>query len=96
MSYIVSRDMKHRSRTEIVYQILSTARNEGDGAIKTKIMYGCFLSYKQMNDYLALMTVNDLLYCSPETSTYRVTKKGLRFLQVYDQIGTLMEENRIT
>ncbi|MDQ3968089.1 MAG: winged helix-turn-helix domain-containing protein, partial [Thermoproteota archaeon] len=33
-----------RTRTEIISQILRVA-NEGDGATKTKIMYGVFLSH---------------------------------------------------
>lgn len=82
MSHSSQVDVRYRSKTEVVYYILNTVRNEGDGAIKTKIMYGSFLTYKQLNDYLALMTDADLLYYNSETNTFKVTEKGLRFLNI--------------
>jgi predicted transcriptional regulator len=69
------RTMKYRSRTEIASHILEVANG---GATKTKIMYRAFLSYAQLKEYLAMLTANDLL--SYESSVYRTTGKGLRFL----------------
>ncbi|MFL6405037.1 MAG: winged helix-turn-helix domain-containing protein [Nitrososphaeraceae archaeon] len=39
---------KYRTRTEIIHDILETARSDGNGVGKTKIMYNAFLSYYQM------------------------------------------------
>ncbi len=87
--------MKYRSRTEIVYHILQVVKDEGDGALKTKIMYNALLSYTQLKEYLAVMMDTDLLQYESGTQRYKITEKGLRFLGIYDQIGTIMEENRI-
>ena len=42
-------NMKYRSRTDIVSQILEAANG---GATKTKIMYEAYLSYAQPKEYL--------------------------------------------
>ncbi|MBV9667077.1 MAG: hypothetical protein JO327_02995, partial [Nitrososphaeraceae archaeon] len=43
--------MKNRSRTEIIASILQVISKRG--STRTKIMYGAFLSYTQLNDYLS-------------------------------------------
>ena len=51
------KDMRYRSRTEIISVILDAA----NGATKTKIMYHAFLSYAQMKEYLRVLTENNYL-----------------------------------
>jgi predicted transcriptional regulator len=88
--------MKYRSRTEIVYDILQTARSDGsDGAGKTKIMYSAFLSYAQMKDYLAVMTDNNLLQYDLGTRRFKITDRGLNFLKIYDEIDYLTEKEQL-
>jgi predicted transcriptional regulator len=53
--------MKYRSRTEIVRQILEIANKGNHGTLRTRIMYGAFLSLAQIKEYLRLLTDNDLL-----------------------------------
>lgn len=87
--------MKYRSRTEIVHQILQVSKEEGnDGAVKTKIMYKAFLSYAQLREYLTVMTDNDLLQFESDTQRFRITEKGLRFMDIYDRIGMVMEQQQ--
>jgi predicted transcriptional regulator len=77
------RNMKHRSRTEIMSQILEIAN--GGGATRTKIMYKAFLSFIQLREFLLLLTENDLLSFEQETQTFKTTEKGPRFLDAYKQ-----------
>jgi len=44
--------VKYRSRTDIIAMILQAVIN---GATKTRIMYGAYLSYAQVKEYLSFM-----------------------------------------
>lgn len=79
--------MKYRSRTEIVEMILEAARI---GATKTKIMYKAYLSYTQVKEYLSFLLENDLVKYEEGSQVYRITEKGLHFLQVYGEISDLV------
>ena len=50
--------MGNRSRTEIVSSILDTANG---GVTKTKIMYKAYLSYNQLQEYIAILIENNLI-----------------------------------
>jgi len=76
--------MKHRSRIEIISQILETAN--GDITSKIKIMFEVNLSYAQLKQYLQVLTQNSLLSYDLDTQTFRTTEKGLRFLHIYNQM----------
>jgi predicted transcriptional regulator len=86
--------MRYRSRTEIIQDILNIATSDGNGAGKTKIMYGAFLSYNQIKEYLTILTDNGLLEHDPYTQRFRITEKGLTFLKLCDQIGDLTKEKK--
>ena len=77
------RNMKYRSRIEIMSQILEAAN--GGGATRTKIMYKAFLSFLQLREFLMVLTPSDLLSYDGETQTFKTTEKGLRFLDAYKQ-----------
>ncbi|MFZ0893479.1 MAG: winged helix-turn-helix domain-containing protein [Candidatus Nitrosopolaris sp.] len=79
--------MKYRSRTDIAALILEAANG---GAAKTKIMYRAFLSYAQLKEYLAVLLENGLIEYSKGEQTYRITQKGMRFVQLYNQVGELI------
>ncbi len=76
--------MKHRSRIEIISQILETAN--GGVTSKIKIMSKVNLSYTQLKEYLQVLTQNSLLGYDLDTQTFRTTEKGLRFLHIYNQM----------
>jgi predicted transcriptional regulator len=80
------RNMKHRSRAEIMSQILEAANG---GATRTKIMYKAFLSFIQLREFLMVLTKSDLLSYDGETQTFKTTEKGLRFLDAYKQFVSI-------
>jgi predicted transcriptional regulator len=80
--------LKNRSKTDIVGLILEVANVGGD--TKTKIMYKAFLSYSQLKEYLAMLMENSLLEFEEERLFYRITEKGIRFLQMYAQVHEMM------
>lgn len=90
---------KGRDKLFIISSILNIARN---GALKTQIMYKANLSFTQLNDYLRFMLRIDLLQKVPidRKEIYKITIKGLDFLQRYDEIqeaikaDTLLEHER--
>jgi predicted transcriptional regulator len=83
-----------RSRTEIIYDILQTARNYGDGAIKTKIMVNANLSYRQLKEYLAILIDNDLLQYDMNSQRFRITERGISVLRLCDRMGGLVEKEQ--
>lgn len=85
---------KYRSRTEIIYDILQTASSDGNGVVQTKIMYSAFLSYHQVKEYLTILIDNGLLQHDLGNQKFRITEKGLRFLQLCEQIGDLIEKEQ--
>ena len=76
--------MKYRSRTDITGLILEAANG---GATKTKIMYKAYLSFAQLREYLAMLLEKGLLECEEGRTIYRTTEKGMRLLQMYNQIN---------
>jgi predicted transcriptional regulator len=82
--------MGNRSRTEIVSSILDAAN--GGGASKTKIMYTAFLSYNQLNEYLSLLTENNLIEYLDGTNKFKTTEKGLKYLKMYNEIRKLLPQ----
>ena len=76
--------VKYRNRVEIIAQILK-AVNVNGGTTKAKIMYGAFLTYEQLMNYLRLLIERDLL--QPNASnTFTITEKGIDFLKAYDEL----------
>jgi predicted transcriptional regulator len=81
--------MKYRGRSEIIAVILETA-NDSSGVNKTRIMYKAVLSYTQLKEYLSLIIENGLLEYLEGEHTYRITEKGIHFLQIYNKIRELI------
>lgn len=65
--------------------ILGEARK---GARKTRIMYNCNLSHRQLHAYLKLLLDMELL--EPNSNGYKATTKGLKFLDAYRTLKALM------
>jgi predicted transcriptional regulator len=79
--------MKYRSRADIASQILEAANG---GTTKTKIMYGAYLSYAQLKEYLAALLEGGLIEYQPTERKYKTTEKGLKFVKSYSQIGQMI------
>ena len=84
--------MGNRSRTEIVGNILDAANG---GATKTKIMYIAFLSYGQLNEYLSVLIENNLIEYLDGTKTFKTTEKGLKLLQMHNEMAQLLQTTTI-
>jgi predicted transcriptional regulator len=80
--------MKYRSRLAIASNILQVARS--GNATKTRLMYGSFLSFAQINEYLTFLIANVLITRDEETRVYALTEKGSRFLHIYDDLTALI------
>ena len=80
--------MKHRSRTEIVSNILNAANG---GGTRSKIMYRAFVGYNQLNEYLPVLIENNLIEYHDGTETFWTTEKGLKFLKTYNEMEELLQ-----
>lgn len=63
------------------------------GGSKTKLMYNAYLSYAQLKEYLSFLEERGLLTHVDETQTYGLSPKGLRFLDLYEEIRVLVTLN---
>src|SRR2546428_147923 len=79
--------MKYRSRTDIIAMILQAAKA---GATKTHLMYGAYVTYVQIQEYVEFLQEKGLLLCEKGSQKYKLTEKGLHFLRVHDQISQLL------
>ncbi|NIR87682.1 hypothetical protein GWO13_09050, partial [Candidatus Bathyarchaeota archaeon] len=70
-----SRRFRKRSDIDIVASILNEAH---EGARKTRMMYRCNLSHRQLQVYLKLLLKMKLLAFNPDL--YKTTAKGFEFL----------------
>lgn len=87
------KNMKYRSRGEIVGLLLGAAN--GGGATKTKLMYTAYLSFNQLREYLALLVENGLIEYEEGMRTYRTTEKGIRLLQIQNTMDEIAPINSI-
>lgn len=53
-------------------------------------MYDAFLTYSQLKEYLIILVENGLLEHDEVRRTYKTTEKGLKFLNMYEQMEELM------
>lgn len=83
-SHIIRRVGK-RSIMDIIAAILSEAQK---GAKKTRIMYKCNLSYKQLQVYLKL--VLNMNFLELRSDLYQTSHKGYEFLDSYNTLKALM------
>lgn len=88
------RSNKHRGTLDIIADILEASKGK---TRKTYLMYRCNLSFKQMENYLSLLLKRGLIKAAEDqsnntnTSFFRITEKGERFLETYKGLQGLME-----
>ena len=61
-----------------------------EGANKTKLMYRALLSYGQLSAYIKYLEERDLMIFDQKASVYRVTRKGKHFLEVCEELETMI------
>jgi predicted transcriptional regulator len=79
---------KYRGKFEIASTILEMAL--AGNSTKTRLMYGSYLSFAQINEYLNFLLANSLITRSEVTHIYTLTEKGLHFMHIYDEIAKLV------
>ena len=82
--------MKYRSRTDIIAMILRATLN---GATKTRIMYGAYLSYAQVKEYLSFLLEKNLIAYEEGRGIYTLTENGMKLLRVYEGISDMISVN---
>ncbi len=77
--------VRKRSDIDIMANILSEALR---GARKTRIMYRCNLSHRQLQAYLKLLL--DMGFLTSSSNSFGTTLKGRKFLDAYGTLKALM------
>ena len=85
-------ERKRRDRLYIIAEILDIAKY---GSLKTQIMYRANLSFAQLNEYLSFLIKMELLKIHNEKKkkVYRITAKGEKYLESYEEIADLLGDN---
>ena len=82
-------EKRGRDRLHIMAEVLAVTIN---GALKTQIMYKANLSFVQLNEYLSFLLEVGLIKTvkKGEKKFYKTTRKGIKYLESYDQIRGIM------
>ena len=85
-------ECKRRDRLSIIAQILEIAKSS---CLKTQIMYKANLSFAQLNEYLSFLTKTNLLASENDDNKtlYIISEKGKKYLEKYEDIIRLLEED---
>lgn len=96
------KDMTVRSTTEIIFDILEIADrgsfggryddDHTDGVMQTEIINKALVGYNQLKEYLKVLTESDLLSFDSATRKFKITQKGRRFVQIYNNMSDLVKE----
>jgi predicted transcriptional regulator len=82
----------NRDRAKLVATILEVVN--GRSLNGTQIMYNSFLSYAQMKQYVSILMGAGRIKTYQEEGNrrriYGITDKGIRFLQLHNQLGELL------
>ena len=75
-----------RDTQEIMAEIL---RGSISSVNLTRIMYKVCLTHAQTKRYLQLLQENNLIKYDNEIKLYVTTEKGIKYLQIYDEIAPI-------
>jgi len=78
-----------RSRIDILADILFLSRR---GILKTRILYGCNLSFNQLNSYLNFLINSGLIeeIFGLRNSIFKTTERGIDFLIAYQRLKSIL------
>jgi predicted transcriptional regulator len=100
LSAATGRTERHRSKVDIVYDILVSAT--GAGAKKTHILYKANISSTQVENYFSALLAHNLIEHAQDiegSKVFRTTEKGLQFIRCCEEIrsliGLVMNNRRI-
>ncbi len=91
---------------EVVFDILEIADSGGnfgnpyddddhhhmEGVMQTEIMNKAVIEDGQLKGILKVLSENDLLSIDSATRKFKITQKGRRFVQIYNQMNDLLKE----
>jgi predicted transcriptional regulator len=85
--------MKNRSRTDLIGSILEAIVR--GRSTKTKIMYGAYLSYTQLNEYMSFLLEAGLVEDQKSkqdlfSPSFVITEKGKHFLDIQNKINEMV------
>jgi len=87
------RELLEQSSYDVFASILHSASKNKDGVKLTTIMDDSFLSYMQVSAHVRKLMSFGLLVNEPEITRYRITRKGLRFLELFISMNDLIKNN---
>jgi predicted transcriptional regulator len=95
MSKTVCKSDNNRGKIQIMADIVDLCKA---GIRKTHIMYKGNLSYEQINRYLYELLEKELIIQNLDDGvlTYRATEKGRSFLQYYNLMLGILDENVVS
>jgi predicted transcriptional regulator len=92
----------YRGRQQIITNMLNIVNeSHSKGAPRTSIMYKAFLSHAQLKEYLSFLLEKGLIDEIPqqikthgnEKLVYKITGKGIRMLQISEEIESIVGLN---
>jgi predicted transcriptional regulator len=83
--------LKYRSRADISSEILKIAER---GVSKTRIMYGAYLSFAQLKEYLKLLVDNGMLVFDEKSLLYKTTDVGRNFIKTYERVDLMFDRRQ--
>jgi predicted transcriptional regulator len=83
----MSKQLKHRSRSEIITSILEVTN--GNKVRRTEIQYKTYLSYNLLTEYLLHLLQCDLLEYIEGERAFKTTPKGMQVLMMYNKMEEL-------
>lgn len=94
-----------RSRIEIMASIMNEIRKSFEGIRKTRLMYRCNLSFRQLKIYVRLLREKGFLRSTVlesekvgangnigKVEVYHITEEGLSFLKAYNELRHRLRE----
>jgi predicted transcriptional regulator len=84
--------MVNRGRVDIAAAILKAARNR---AVKTQLMYGAQVSFKQLDDYLKFLIECEMIRYFSDKNQYETTETGVAFINSYDTMWDVLHRIRM-
>lgn len=85
---MITKQLKHRSRSEIISAILEVTN--GNRTRITEIQFKTYLSYNILKQYLVHLLQNDLIEYLEGERSFKTTPKGMQALQMYNKMEELL------
>jgi predicted transcriptional regulator len=87
------RQLKHRSRSEIISSILEVTNGNKVG--KTEIQFKTYLSYNLLKEYLVYLLECDLIEYIVGERAFKTTPKGMHAMQTYNKMDELLIRTQV-